>query len=1034
MTGYDGGIVSELRGLSAWFAAHSPQSRGEIIGRDPLGMVLYGDIRSFSGCEKRRILSRVAEETEKNPWITRAVGLDPNLQYLATPDMREYFQGVLADQQGDDTHQSFVGFLLKTLQHESRIPELAGVLMEIVRDNGQRPEIRKYALRAFIRQREKTAETAAELEALLEDVHSGSVRDPDDELLGLLLLELYPDSLSASDIWKHFRTPKNPNFYGMYYFFWINLVEQSTTAELDALIGEFLKCLEQVLEEYKSGGRQFGLFSELRLRMLPRLLETTEKEVLSDDLFSWLWVASAPEVWGPGSGEEKRAICEWLNNYPEAKKSVFSAGAKRNIAPRDIFFRLFWDLGVVPPSDFGLFCLEEAVGATDEESRDFFLHETVKAIKSSNFSEGLSEGTVKEKLADHPVLERRFMDLVTEYDSRREESLSHERDLQKKVLKHREAQRKQQQAWIDKVRSNEEALRENRCPIYLIHELAGVYFGLVTDVAGGTPLDRLRNFLGGDENLVRAVQESFKGSISRAEVPNEAEIIKLGKESRLHFLALPFLAGLTEIFRNGSESGREPLTEKQMHQALAFYFSAPIATSVLESQSSWYRSLIKRNPEMVSDVLIKSVRSMLHKGRSTKTSIEPLLLQEDHAAVARLATLPILKAFPVRCGAWRMEELNYLLRAALLHCDEEQFLSLIKKKLSFSSMNVAQRVYWLTAGYIVSPSGFFEELETYLMGRESRIQNLVDFLALTHSIRPDTKRVERLDVPATKLLIQLIGPLYKPHWLSSGEVVSSFDKSWQAAELVYDLIRKLGSFQSPCATEALEELSSDDALRSWSSYILSVSYEQKSIRRECDFRQPDVEQVLETLGNKKPATVADLAALTTDVLNELARDIRDGNTSDWRRYWDMDKNNKPFKPRAENLCRDALLSDMKRKFESSGIDVQLEGHYADDKRSDIRVAYRGEYNVPVEIKKSYHRDLWSAIEDQLIAKYTRDPGADGHGIYLVFWFGRKFCQSPAGENRPRNAEELQEQLLNSLSAYHRRKISICVIDVAKPSC
>ena len=48
----------------------------------------------------------------------------------------------------------------------------------------------------------------------------------------------------------------------------------------------------------------------------------------------------------------------------------------------------------------------------------------------------------------------------------------------------------------------------------------------------------------------------------------------------------------------------------------------------------------------------------------------------------------------------------------------------------------------------------------------------------------------------------------------------------------------------------------------------------------------------------------------------------------------------------------------------------------------------------VEIKKSIHRNLWSAIRNQLIAKYTRDPTAGGCGIYLVFWFGKGLCQPP----------------------------------------
>ena len=145
----------------------------------------------------------------------------------------------------------------------------------------------------------------------------------------------------------------------------------------------------------------------------------------------------------------------------------------------------------------------------------------------------------------------------------------------------------------------------------------------------------------------------------------------------------------------------------------------------------------------------------------------------------------------------------------------------------------------------------------------------------------------------------------------------------------------------------------------------------------------------------------------------------------------MDFRNRPTEPKPEDACRDALLSDLQSRLTRLQVDAQPEGRYADDKRSDIRVSH-GESNVPVEIKKSSHRDLWSAIRTQLIARYTRDPGAGGHGIYLVFWFGAGRCQPPERGARPKNATELEERLRDALSAEEARLVSICIVDVSKP--
>ena len=235
--------------------------------------------------------------------------------------------------------------------------------------------------------------------------------------------------------------------------------------------------------------------------------------------------------------------------------------------------------------------------------------------------------------------------------------------------------------------------------------------------------------------------------------------------------------------------------------------------------------------------------------------------------------------------------------------------------------------------------------------------------------------------------------------------------------LICKFMDKLASFPSPEATEALESLSGDDTLRSWKAYLDDALDRQNTVRREAGFHHPDVDQVLKTLDDGNPANVTDLAALTFDVLTAIARNIRDGSTSDWRQYWNWDQKShrQRLEPIHEDHCRDRLLSNLQGRIGRLGIDAAPEGRYADERRSDIRVSC-GDFNVPVEIKKSGHRDLWSAIRNQLIAKYTRDPNAGRHGIYVVFWFGKDYCQPPESGSRPGSAIEL-----GSICAIHSRR-------------
>ena len=162
----------------------------------------------------------------------------------------------------------------------------------------------------------------------------------------------------------------------------------------------------------------------------------------------------------------------------------------------------------------------------------------------------------------------------------------------------------------------------------------------------------------------------------------------------------------------------------------------------------------------------------------------------------------------------------------------------------------------------------------------------------------------------------------------------------------------------------------------------------------------------------------------------MAVRIPASNTNDWRQYWNEDSNGQPEDPKNENSCRDALLSDLKERL-PEGVDAQPEGRYAYEGRADIRVSHQ-DFNVPVEVKKNSHPNLWSAPRQQLVARYASDPATGGYGIYLVFWFGKERTQPSPDGPRPTTPEQLREQLQNTLTPEENRKITVCVIDVGKP--
>ncbi len=1026
MTGDGGGVVSELRGLSAWLAAHSKTGRMAIIERDPIGTVLYGDVRKFSIDEKHRLIDGLYRESQRNPWFFGSLQMmDSRFGDLATPDMEDVFREALTSQKRDEIHQGLVVVLVEALRHGPVIPELTDFVLGVVKDDSWWPRIRHRALDMILQQDRNNQQTDTTLMALLADVYDGSVPDPDDELLGRLLNGLYPSKLSASEIFRYLRAPKSSSLLGMYGLFWNGyVVEDSTNMQCAELLDTLVERYKKLSAEIQGYSQPDIPFSSLLSDLLCRLL-TSQEEIAPDRLFNWLGVAILDFL-----DTDKDKLSDWLSNHPETQKVITAMCIEEcgGIEQFNSFVacvnkkrhRLF---DATLPPDFGSWCLGQAMHATDDNAAIWYIFQVANAVLWHD--EGLTREIAEERLAHNPFLSGAFENALKELLTQREESKNRENELKKKSAKKKSEKR---QEFRDLVEKHVPALRDNQCPPALLNYLAAAYFGEPIDirVEGNNSRDRLHNLLEGDTVLIEAVLTALRDSVSRRDTPDNAEILQLRANNQMSLLERPFLAGLEEL---SELEKKPPLNEKQMRQAIAFYYTSVTLRYYRNDKPHWYQWLLSHHSGVVSDVLIAFVRSELRNGREHFPEASKLAFSKEHEEVARRASLTLLELFPVRCTLRQLGFLNALLIAALLHCEKEAFEKLIEHKLSFPSMNIAQRVYWLTAGFFVSPASYCETLETLVSVHEQRIRHLAEFFTTYRDQSAWSTLFSRCGVQELELLIRLLGVSYRPISFSS-RVMSCDGTQMMTSDLVTGLINRLASLPSRDATRALESLSSDNSLSPWRFNVVNAASRQNAIRREASFRHKDVEQVLQVVDNLKPANAADLAALTMDILSDMTKRIRDENTSDWRQYWNMKSPSQPDTPKHEDLCRDALLSDLRLKFQPLSIDAQPEGRYADDKRADIRVAY-GDFKVPVEIKKSTHRDLWRAVREQLIAQYTRDPSADGYGIYLVFWFGAKDCQMPPSGKRPTSAHDLEKRLLDTLSAEEKFKISVCVLDVSK---
>ncbi|MDE2845568.1 MAG: hypothetical protein OXO51_02545 [Gemmatimonadota bacterium] len=1046
LTGEDGMVVSEFRGLSAWLAAHCAKSRRQLIARDPTGVGLYGDIQRFSIQDKHQLIVALKHHVSGLENIYQAATA---FSALSTPDMEPALRGILKDSNPTKEYQKFVDFVLCILGNGDQLSELSEVLFEIVRDNNRSPWVNRSALIAFVRNcplRDKTGK----LEFLLDEIESGKVPDSENEMLGMVLSQLYPERLPPSRIWDYLRESTRHIGGGMYDCFWrYDLLEQSSDDHVVSLLDGLVDRLPALYAVIKS--RQVG---NSVMDLLQRGLVTHGDAVSMNHLYGWLGIGNSDfKHLLRDMGDGRSGIRTWLEQRPHVCKAILLYGLKKCpdsddfwIHAFDVEKRLYY--ATMPP-DFGIWCLDQAVVMSDKKPRiaEFLWIKAIDAHRHQRNNEGLSLDLLEQYAHKNDAFAPRLEGLLNQQSVGMERSETHQIadelglavdwqfDGREKVLpeRHKKAIEQRQQKerrWHDHICANVNALRENRAAPGLLFDLARIYFGPFFNFKSNDGPKTVKETFKNNTDLIDAVLVGLQRTVDRDDIPDVEEILHCYEAGKRYYIGLPCLASLAEKERTATE-GAVQLSNDQARKVLAFYFTEAHG----DYQPDWFKCLIADRPQTVADVYIRYVRSEYKLEPTSVQDIHNLSSNPGFSDVARIASIPLLKAFPTRCRSTQLEILKHLLTAAIRYAERSSLQSLIETKTSRTSMIVGQHALWLAAGLIVSSGKFNDRVECFIGEGRGRASRIYKIMMLLHPSAFENLRFPELCVAASKLLIRLVGRDVEPDVIFGTEDSDEDGEStggrityaMSASFFVRKMIDLMAADPNPEATDSLESLLVDDTLSDWHSMLESSLHTQRRIRRDVSYHRLTIEKIGQTLKGGTPANAGDLAALLMDRLSELAITIKDGNTDDWKQYWNLPHGQDPT-PRNEDDCRDALLSDLRRCLPTE-VDAQPEGQYTNDKRSDMRIAYSN-FQVPVEVKKNSHRELWSAMHRQLIKKYVRDPATDGYGIYLVFWFGEEYTQAPPTRKRPDSPQELQVRLEATLSPDEARKISVCVIDVS----
>jgi len=1011
-SGFDGGIVAALRGLMGWLTVHSEQARERLIEIDPVGIIINGDASLFPGSAKSqlyRALIREAKSTgfPNRDWHTTAFSA------ITTKNMADELSDILNRPSRSDGEQFLLHCLLRGLSCSESIAEIKASLLTITRDNSYWESTRSYALYAFFHQYPEDLDS---LLLLAEDIRQGKVEETENGLMETLLDRLFPSKIAASNILKYLIPPKN-NRVILYHYFWRTVLsERLTDIDLAAVLDQLFEVGSVFLE-----GVHENFIVDTMGQLLIRGLQVHGLNISSERLYRWLSIGIDQHDSCRLALEQSQQIANWIDSHPDCYLTVIREGLKQikdfeniNWEIHKIFLRLH---GATPPNNLAQWWLNQALSETNFKLSCSYFEQAFVTLYDQQNDSGLSLDYFINWLEDHPEYRDTYQNLT--YCVIPDWRLKRANSTQKWTNQRDEEQRKK----LTYLHEHQAQIADGSAPPHIFNQLA-IAFNHLVQINGKSREERLSEFLNGDEILIAAAKTGLRKILQRTDLPTPNEIYtSAAKNGEYHYIRLPFLVCMDTLYHE-NPAMLETLSDELLSKAVAFCFTEGAFNE------AWLKSLCQSRPDLVSHLFTDYVIALLAAKSQFIHGLHNLAYDQDFQKIAKLTVMPLLNKYPVRGYKDHVIHLHYLLDAAIANINRQELLTLIEKKLACKGMDLAQHIYWLAAGLVIAPEVYEAKIKQTVLGKSERINRLSYFLYPSFA----SKMYDRYDFPvSTKgMLIELFAPRCNPVWPRGGGVVT---RAMEERDYVRYLLNSLADNPSEDSAAILADLLSQPKLSAWHDQIQSAQQTQQLSRREALFKHPNAVQVINTLSNLKPANVADLAALTVDCLEQLAAEMHGSNTDRYKHCWNVDRYNRPLKPKPENGCRDYLLEQLNDLLIKYDVIVESEAHQANDKRTDMKLSVTNKgrsFRFPIEIKRDCHKDLWRAIHNQLIPFYTIAPETEGRGLFLVIWFNyAKIPTHPKGLPPPKSAEQLAAMLKDTMTPQEQKLIDVFVLDVSK---
>ena len=999
ITGNDRKAPSELRGLYAWFATYlqrkdDPVGARRLIKRDSATVLAYGDAAAFDTESRREILLNLDRE---DPYFLNSQNDATVFGGLAGDDLAEDFIAIL----DADVRSHLQVTVLQALADGPPVERLSDKLREIALTNSRPLWMRKRAADVLIG---KAADQNSTRQGLLEELSAMAPTGSQLIVRSSILANMPTDSIRPEEL-REFLLDFDA------------LPEQSKGEEDVYDPTASLFSLSLSLRQYpradffdevvgKGDGQRWHKPEVLSL--LNGMLASTiddNPEITSARLLSWLNNVRE-DCWGLLNSDVVAAIQRWIDcDSDHREQELFVALMEKSPAderPWMVTSSFFAIAGRLPSEALISALMNLATTKRKGRERKHLFKIAAYAARG-----GPHWPKWREPIVSQLEQEGRFKGFI--------KSLLSDPNAR---WKKREAKRKAKQE-RETENSRKKNIAELSPNIAVIASGAPSLFGVLSWAAEHYRIARIRKQRSSLENIIRYTNEEIAAAIAegliqytiQAEI--EADIEDLGRaaaNNTTYALEHVVAAGLHQALLHGREND---LSECPLITALIGLRQSYFSREEEPSIAVWSVGRLARDPEPGAALILRYCIAALDAGDEHLFAIHHLTSADEPALVSK-CLIGLLDERP------NLPE--QILRQTMSACAEvlstSELADLVRRTLDRDDLDEKQREVWNFAALALMPGDFAKRLsegeqEAALLAPNGDIAKAFNELC------PDIDLLDRIR-------IGVIGKKYAAN-----------DDDWRLpnseSKIVRTAIRRLSAAKSVDVGENLKALA-PQVHASWEPEIAHAAAEHARKVRDEQFTAPSVDQLSNTLADGPPASPSDLAAIILEEVERYRSTLRTSSEMPWKRFWNTDSYGAATEPQIENEDRDRLLELLRLRFERYGIVASFpEARRGENTRADVLLLSHTGKNLPIEAKRHYNDELWTAPANQL-AGYASDEQACGFGIYLVLWFGTEF-RTPArddGLEAPDSAETLETMLTNDLPSQLKDKLTIVVLDMSRP--